>query len=272
MVLALRIDKLVIMNKVRLGFFSALIFASSCHSQHAVRYQMPNPIVLINVGSYNKEVIAKEIAILNTFRPKVIALDIAFPKYSGDKSDKELMQVLENVENLVMPSRIHTSGKDYYGKDMITVVGTCALPLVPLSFKRGFVSAKIDDNSDAIRIPSKFIFSQKDYGGENYYHFSLVTAMIYDSLTAATFLQQKSQPVDVEFRGKYHDFKVVSGTDLLNGNVTEADISGKIIMMGFLGPGNEDKFISPLNKKSDEPDMYGLEYLAHIVAQILNSN
>jgi CHASE2 domain-containing sensor protein len=40
-------------------------------------------------------------------------------------------------------------------------------------------------------------------------------------------------------------------------------------MIGFLGPGDQDKFITPLNTNPNEPDMYGLEYLANIVAQVL---
>jgi CHASE2 domain-containing sensor protein len=57
----------------------------------------------------------------------------------------------------------------------------------------------------------------------------------------------------------------------LNGNITKKDIEGKIVMFGFLGPGNEDKFFSPLNTNPNEPDMYGLEYLANVVAQVLEN-
>ena len=40
-------------------------------------------------------------------------------------------------------------------------------------------------------------------------------------------------------------------------------------MLSFLGPGNEDKFFTPLNTDNKNPDMYGIEYLANIVAQVL---
>lgn len=40
-------------------------------------------------------------------------------------------------------------------------------------------------------------------------------------------------------------------------------------MISFLGPGDEDKFYTPLNTNPGEPEMYDLECLANIVAQVL---
>lgn len=85
----------------------------------------------------------------------------------------------------------------------------------------------------------------------------------------SNFIQSHERLVDLNFKKGVRKFKTFSVTDVLNGKLTKKEIEGKIVMMGFLGPGNEDKFYSPLNKNSKEPDMYGVEYLANIVAQIL---
>lgn len=61
-------------------------------------------------------------------------------------------------------------------------------------------------------------------------------------------------------------------SDLLNGRLTKKGIDGRIVIFGFLGSGEQDKFFSSLNTNSNEPDMYSLQYLANIVAQVLEYN
>lgn len=75
--------------------------------------------------------------------------------------------------------------------------------------------------------------------------------------------------VDIDFERAKSKFKTFSVQEVLKGKLTKADVEGKIVMLGFLGPGSQDKHVSPLNPNITEPNMYGLEYLAIIVAQIL---
>jgi CHASE2 domain-containing sensor protein len=222
----------------------------------------------VNTGSFDKRNIAREIEILNSLEAKVIALDIAFPDYSGDKVDRDVITAIERGKNVVLPSRVHSSGTDYSGKDIVSVVSTCALPIVPLDVKEGFVSAQKVDMA-GIQIPRAVMLWLKDYTGEMYYHFSVATAIAYDSARAIDYVESHSQVVDLDFTDRGCGFKVFSGSDLRSGKVGKADIAGKIVLLGFLGLGDDDKFISPSNTKREEPDMYGMEYLACIIAQIL---
>lgn len=248
-------------------FLLVLFSLNSCRSQSTIA-QRENTIVLVNTGNFNKKNIAQEIEILNGLNAKVIALDIAFPEYSGNKSDNDLIAAIERAKNVVLPSQLHNSGKDYYGKEIISVVSTCALPIVPLYVRNGFVSAE-REGINGTRIPSKVMLWVKDYTGENYYHFSVVTAMAYDSLKAIKYIQSHPQITDVDFSVRNHGFRVFSGADLRNDAVRKADIEGKIVVMGFFGPADTDKFVSPLNTNDDKPDMYGMEYLARIIGQVL---
>lgn len=252
------------MKAIRLLLFPIIIAGSSCHSQSP-----ENSIVLINTGPYNKGKIAKEIAIVNTLNPKVVSLDIAFPEYVGDSDDKSLYLALQNCKKLVMPSKIHYEGKDYHDKEMISVALTCAMEFFPRHAKAGFVSAKID--KDDIQIPRQFIVWQKGYTEDIYQHFSIVTAMAFDSLKTMNFIQSHDRLVDVDYDNEKRKFRTFSASDVLKGKLSKKDIEGKIVMLGFLGPGDEDKFFIPQNLNRNESDMYGLEYLATIVAQVLES-
>jgi adenylate cyclase len=205
---------------------------------------------------------------INTLNPKVISLDIAFPEYTGNTDDKSLYQALRNVKKLVLPSEISSEGKDYQGQEIISVYLTCAPEFFVPETKTGFVSVKVE--KDQIQIPKQFIVWQKgSYSEDIYHHFSVVTAMAFDSLKASSFVQSHERLVDMDYKKGKRKFRTFSASEILSGKLTKSDIEGKIVMMGFLGPGNKDKFFTPLNKDSKEPDMYGVEYLANIVAQIL---
>jgi CHASE2 domain-containing sensor protein len=254
------------MRSIGFIFLLGVLGLGSCRSQSEIAEQ-ENAIVLVNTGSFNKRNITQEIEILNQLNAKVISLDIAFTDYIGDKDDKNLIAAIEQRKNVVLPTIIHSYGKDYHGNEMIDVVRTYALPVVPVYVKDGFVTAEKEDN-DRTRIPGQFIVWQKGNSGDIYYHFSVVTAMSYDSMKAVKYVEGHPQTVDVDFRVR-KQFKIFTGLDLRRGKVTKADIEGKIVVMGFLGPGDTDKFVSPLNTNNTKPDMYGMEYLAQIIAQIL---
>jgi CHASE2 domain-containing sensor protein len=239
-----------------------ILMGQSCFSQ-SVR----DSIVLIGVGDYDREVIAREIEIINSLNPKVVAIDIAFPEYNGDKADRRLEKAIMSGKQIIIPSEISSLGLDYYDKEIIMVSLTCALPFYyPVNTESGFVSVEIDSGQKTI--PAKFMQWQ-DATGYRYRHFSVETAMKFDSLRTNAFIKAHDRLVDIDFERPKSKFKIFSVREVLKRNLTKADIEGKIVMLGFLGPGNQDKHVSPLNPNLNEPDMYGLEYLAIIVAQIL---
>ena len=46
-------------------------------------------------------------------------------------------------------------------------------------------------------------------------------------------------------------------------------MEGRIVIFGYLGPWDLNKVVTPLNTGGRKPDMYGVEYLANIVCQVL---
>jgi CHASE2 domain-containing sensor protein len=95
--------------------------------------------------------------------------------------------------------------------------------------------------------------------------------MKFDSASTSRFLKNTPRIVDVNY-DEDRKFKKFTSNDVLAGKVRPEQVQGKIVLFGMLGPGDEDKFFTPLNgakKDRGEPDMYGVEYLARIVAQVL---
>lgn len=241
-----------------------MVAVSACQSQ------VEDKIVLINVEDYDKIKISKLISSINMLNPKVISLDIALPEYTGDLSDKMLYQALLNTKKLILPSEISSEGLDYHGNEVISVYLTFALEFFVPRAKTGFVSVKVDKGQT--QIPRQFIVWQKgSYSEDIYNHFSVVTAMAFDSLKASKFIRTHERMVDINYKKGNRKFRVFSASEVLKGKLSVKDIKGKIIMMGFLGPGDQDKFSVAFNSSSNKTDIYGLEYLAIILAQVLEN-
>jgi CHASE2 domain-containing sensor protein len=237
-----------------------LLVNVSCRSQ-----KLPeNNIVLINVGNLNRSGIAKEIAIINGLNPKVVSIDLQFAESKGDQ-DVMLVQSLWNCKNLVMSSMIQN-----YGGEMTFISLGSRIEFSPSHAKTGFINALPED--DELQTLKQFIvYQQENIHGDIEYHFSIRTAMSFDSLKAMRFVGDHPKIMDIDYKKGARIFKAFSANDVLGGKISRKDVEGNIVLIGILGPGDEDKFFTPINKKSHpyKVEMYGLEILANIVAQVL---
>jgi len=227
------------------------------------RAQSEDNIILINVENLDRAGIAEEISTLSKFNPKVIAIDLQFSKRNHDAGDEELIKALWACKNLVMTSVIN----DLAGNVAFSL--TSQLEFSPHGVKTGYINA-LQENDVHGTIKSFLVQEKEDVADKRIeYHFAVSTAMAYDSLQTAKFINTHPTVVDVDYKNGQRKFRKYSAKEVLSGKLNERDLTGKIVMIGFLGPGNEDKFYSPLNK-TKKPDIYGLEYLANVVAQILD--
>ncbi|MBS1977537.1 MAG: CHASE2 domain-containing protein [Bacteroidetes bacterium] len=144
-----------------------------------------------------------------------------------------------------------------------------SLKFFPSHAKTGFVSEKGENGWPQTK---RFNTYQKEaFTDQIEYHFSVSTAMCYDSIRAARFVENQPKEVNIDYRNGRR-FAKFSAREVLRGRVSKEDIEGKIVMFGFLGPGDIDKFFTSLNSDPGHPDMYGVEILANIVAQVLEGN
>ena len=241
--------------------FPVFIIAS-CKSQVQ---RVNDNIVLVDIGIVNRIGLAKEIEYIHSLNPKLIAIDIQFSKEIEAYQDSLLISTLRNCNNLVMSVIID----GYKGENVEYKSLTGSLKEFLGNSKIGFVNLKLE--ADEFRTLKSFSIFEK-INGLTMYHFAIQTAMVYDSIKTMMYIKDKPRIVNVSYSDD-KKFKVFTDYHTLNRLLSTRDIEGKIVLIGGLGPGNEDKFFTPLNKKIKpyEPDMYGLEYLANIVAQVLES-
>jgi CHASE2 domain-containing sensor protein len=244
----------------RILFFVIIIQGNLCYSQFA-----ESNIVLINASNLDRLQIAGAVSFISSFNPKVISIDIEFDERGAN--DKLLIRALWNCKNLVIPTELVSLG------DEQVFIGLASLrEFSPVHAKTGFVSGKAEFGK--FHIHKRFQQSEVNFiGGQIEYHFSVTTAMVFDSLKTTHFIKSNPKIIDIDFKNGARKFKTFSSQQVANKEIIPKDIEGKIVMIGFLGPGDEDKWYTPLNKKTvpHHPDMYGLEILANIVSQILES-
>ncbi len=247
-----RLDSLLILLLIAI--------ALRCNSQHAESH-----LVLINVDSLDRGGIATLIHIINEFEPKTIAIDLQFVNNSEYTKDWSLFNELSKCKKLVMSSLIgNYTGEDIEYKRFVEE----SQPQFLINAKTGFTNIipEQDEFSTLRRFSTKEQINTKIE-----YHFAIRVAMEYDSIKAINFVRNNPKVVYVDFKNGQRNFKRLTSEDVISRRINPDEIKNKIIMIGFLGPGQEDKFYTPLNKDTGEPDMYGLEYLAYIVAQVLES-
>jgi CHASE2 domain-containing sensor protein len=250
------------MEKIISFWFLLLVISfSSCDSKKKVK-----DIVIVDVADFGREIIAKEIAIIDSLNHKVIAIDLQFSTRKSPQVDSIFKSTLDRCENVIMVSVIQD---DYTAEDIEYSGLIGSLPEFLTAAKTGFANAILED--DEFQTLKKFSVAER-VNGKTEYHFAIRAAMAFDSLKTMSFVKSNAKIIDVNYFGNVEAFKIFSAYDVLNKKVTHEDIEGKIVLFGTFSPHDNDIFFSPLNNKKRpyKPDMYGVIYIANIIAQVLN--
>ena len=249
--------------------FLLRILMIQCDAQDQAQHDQ---IVLVNVEHLDRAGIAKEILAINHLGPKVIALDVTFEERHNDENDAILAEAISECESLVTAGYVRTIAEKVF------LVSANASEFMSHQGHIGFIDTMHE--KDEYKTQQQFkVWEEESLRDElagkprTGYHFSVETVMAFDRTAAMMFVKSRPQIVDIDFKDGKRTFLKFSASDVLDGKISRRDIEGKIVMLGFLGPGNEDKSFTRLNKgeRPSEPDMYGVEILANITAQILES-
>jgi CHASE2 domain-containing sensor protein len=285
----------------------------------------PDPrIVIVNIGP-NRAAIAQQVQLISRGRPKVIGIDSFFNCEGGFYDTTNCPQLLDTLGNLMLSSAIEEAGNvvlvarllqsdsltalppdqvpgDFYDSieysdPMFSTFARNAYANLPTGDSEGVGAATFQE--DVKRCKS--LYPQMEVNGKREIAFSVMMAMVYDSLKTERFLARQNQEELINFRGNIEipDIRVSSlrdaaestsefrtlcyaldWSDLLNGNYDSAMFRDKVVILGYLGDylGDtawEDKFFTPLNTKvagRANPDMFGPVIHANSVAMILNED
>lgn len=239
---------------MKLLIFTWILFTLACAKSNNLSYE----IILVNVADDRNSEIATQIGLICNQDPSVLAIDIAFDK-EDSLGDSALTNALWNCKKLLIPTEIYSLGDSLMSIALMSEGRFC-----PTFARTGFVSSRAQDGLTKFSLYETPSFSQRIE-----YHFSVQAAMLYDSVSVAEFVRKSPRIMDLDFKVPRRKFRIVSGSSISRGEVKLSDFKDRIVIMGYLGPGNFDQVITPWNTTGEK--MYGVELLSNITAQILDS-
>ncbi|MBL0764871.1 CHASE2 domain-containing protein [Marivirga atlantica] len=247
-------------------------------------------IVLVNMGTLPRAGVAEQIKIISKYNPKVIGVDSFFPFPKDEEQDSLLAEALNEVETLVMASKVlnfveEESGKWYYD----------SLKLSDPKFRDNAIFAHAnlvtDEGVTQEDVKTNRVFNPVlPYKSDSsQMAFAVKIASIYAPEKAEKFLARNNEVEYINYKGNSlgsqsnfaTTFFALDVHDVFQENFVPEMIEGKIVLFGFLGRffgdryNIEDKYFTPLNKKyagRGEPDMYGVVIHANIISMILDED
>jgi CHASE2 domain-containing sensor protein len=261
-------------------------------------------IIIVNTGILPRELIGRQIEILSSLNPKVIAVDVIFacdgglrdsvncPQAYDTLGNRALGNAIKNANNIVMAHKLWQTQLIQEADDIDVYDSTEHTDAeLRSNAYEGFVNLITGaEHQEDLKICREFN-PFKYVTGEKQYAFSVVTAMVYDSSTTQKFLERENEMEIINYRGNIVDWHgastypgryIVLDWDQALDTSTFATgmIKDKIVLMGYLGDDLrdtswDDKFFTPLNKKFGgraRPDMYGVVVHANIISMILNED
>ncbi len=216
-------------------------------------------IVLVNYKSADRITIAKGIQNINKCNPKIIGINALFIESREAKGDSLLAQAIREKKNVILASngnfeRVHYTTDSLTNSNPIFAKGSLAEGLVHYGFKNNSVTSHLPYRSVADNMVWSYPITIASY-----YNVDLATGFMHN-FTGDTYYK-------IQFHKNLNQFKVID-IDKLD-QATCDDLEGKIVLMGYLGPTNEDVFNVDSN---DFEKMYSTVITANIILNLLTGD
>ncbi|MFZ6008716.1 MAG: CHASE2 domain-containing protein [Bacteroidota bacterium] len=240
--------------------FSCFIFLLLFVTPFSGRSQEKD-ITIVNVFNLDNQELAKVISSVNSYKPKVLSIDMIFHEFDAEM-DWKLAKNLEAVNSLVMAMRLDELGGQFF----LPVIGD--VNFYPDHAKNGYSNPMFEN--DLLNTVKRFRVTPKNkFDSLSAFHFAIQVAMLADQTKTAQFIESHPDIVDIDYKDGRRCFNFLSGEDVLNARIKLKDVNDKIVIIGNLDP--EIKFATPVRDKKTGAmrRMSELEINANIIAQIL---
>ena len=246
---------------ILLGAFFLVTFQKFTAHQEKQNYQVEltdkvDPdIVLINVEEGDRAFIGNLLLKIDSCEPTLIAFDGWFAKEKDFKQDSVLVHALKNIQNDIVGYTFDSSGKPLYSHSKF-------LPFVSGS---GSLESLYDKELAVAFIPIQ------TSGNQVYEHFTVEVIKHWKPDFKVSF--KNDQIIPIKFHRTLDQYVHFNGSQLKASDCKE--LKNKIVLVGYLGPSNEDKHFTPMRNfgrfDADEPDTYGLVIIANQIRTILEN-
>lgn len=224
-----------------------------------VRQEGGDPdIVLVNIENGNRTFIAQILSKIDSLKPVVLGIDVNFKSPKGTKQDSILAETLRKLKNELLIYNINNNG-----------VQSHSIPLFTEAVEgEGLVTF---ENTNGLISNMRPLIKHKDRIHES---FALKIVKRWKPEHNISFRVNESIPI--EYSRTLDKYIRINGSDLIELPISKFDLPNKIILLGYIGPTDEDKYKTPLRflekeeLEHNQPDTYGLVIIANQIRTILN--
>ena len=235
------------------GFRAFVAFAKPVHSIELTDTLDPD-IILINIGKGDRAYIAGLIQSIDSCKPAVIGIDVFFDVEKNGSLDSALIAAFSISKNDVIAYGLDPAGR----------------PILPQEKFSQFASAKGLMNSERIHgLVSRFTPTRRVDNTTDE-----VLALKIIQLWKHGFQHNlpSGKSIQIRFTRTNRNFINIDGSDI--SNLEPGLLENKIVLLGYIGPNEEDKYYTPIplvyGSPNDNPDMYGLVILANQIRTLLD--
>lgn len=233
-----------------------------------------SPVVVVDIGD-NREEIAQQIEVINSFGPKVIAVDAFFLTPREAESDSMLISAMGKVKNLVVGSYLEsTAGQDAHGghgeEGELRLVQSFA-PIRDMGHT-AFVNF-IGEENKTIRL----FKPQIEVEGKTVNSFSAEIVRLADNEKYKHLLARNKKTEYINYTKSGEQYvPVIEAEDIHPDNEALGFLKDKIVIIGANSfTSLDDLHFTPLNARMagrSKPDMPGVFIHANTVEMILSDN
>jgi CHASE2 domain-containing sensor protein len=233
------------------------------------KIEIDTNIVLVNIGNLNRKGIARQIMVINDYKPLAIGIDAFFKDEKSPEMDTPLMKAFFDAENLILVSDLKKTDSSKANFDTLHTSHEKFNQFA----ETGFANFVI--NSGDFRTVRKF--SPKEYVDDSLeLSFPIKIASLLFPKKTKEFLSRNNELEIINYRRNINQYITLDASDVLEQKSDFSFLQGKIVLMGFLGPKlgdivREDIFFTPMNEQfvgKSYPDMYGMVVHANIISMI----
>ncbi len=292
------------------NFFSDVNFAflkaqPACDSVVIVGID-PQSISTIGSWPWPRSTIADLVSKINTYSPRVIAVDVLFPPKPQDSTGNiGLAAALQGVSKLILPFRAGAISEatstsvtaEVFRQRFLMVTGAKDLegmtlfkanridPSDPMFTKSSLQSGVINVTTSKVDQKIREIVHVIRVGDDFYPSFGLCAVSAYLGLKAEEFaldgkghvffgkhialpISSYAGSTQIHFRGRPGTVKTIAAADVLKGSIDAATLKDKLVFLGVTDAGaGADFFATPVS-----PQFPGVELWATAASDILQKN
>jgi CHASE2 domain-containing sensor protein len=245
------------MMKVLFALVVGVFFA--CNSKKVYREvsrtdKIDQDIVLINISNSDRSEIAALLLDIEKCKPLIVGIDVIFLKHKQLEEDSILSDALGIMNNDILAYEFDSQGNGKRSIDEFRKV----------AYGEGYVN--LDERDE---IASHFT-PVKEVNGKLYESFALIITKHWRPKLKYDLTVNKSIPI--LFQRSQQQYYYFEKEDLMEKAVCEL-LKNKIVLVGYLGPEDEDKYYTPIRSNDKDQvgksDTYGLVIQANAIRTIL---